>query len=51
VSDDKKPFSDPRWNDTSKPKVIGHFDRTDKERAADQKKLLEHLKKIGVLKE
>ncbi|MFC4305788.1 hypothetical protein [Cohnella boryungensis] len=51
MSDDKKPFSDPRWNDTSKPKVIGHFDRTDEERATDKKKFREHLKKIGVLKE
>lgn len=51
MSGEQKPFSDPRWNDSSKPKVIGQFERTEEERAADKKRFHEHLRKIGVVKE
>lgn len=50
MSKDKKLFSDPRWNDTSKPNIIGYVEVNEAERAAGKKKLREHLKKIGVLK-
>lgn len=29
---EKKPFSDPRWNDTSLPKVIGHMELTEEQK-------------------
>jgi hypothetical protein len=46
---DEKPFSDPRWNDMGRPKVIGRIDRTEEEQAADKQRFREHLRKIGVL--
>lgn len=51
MSEGKKPFSDPRWNDLGEPKIIGHFERTEEERAADKKRFRDHLRKIGVLKD
>ncbi|GEM_PF-585397 len=48
---ERKLFSDSRWNDTGKPNIIGHFERTDEERMADKKRFREHLKKIGVIKD
>ncbi|MEK4359916.1 hypothetical protein NYE48_23110 [Paenibacillus sp. FSL M7-1455] len=51
MSEGKKPFSDPRWNDTSKPKIIGHIERTEEEREVDKKRFRDHLRKIGVLKD
>lgn len=50
MSESKKPFSDPRWRDLGKPKIIGYIERNEEERAADKKRFLEHLRKIGVLK-
>lgn len=51
MSEDKKPFSDPRWNDLGKPKIIGYIERTEGERAADKERFRNHLRKIGVLKD
>lgn len=51
MSEDKKPFSDPRWNDLGKPKIIGYVERTEEERDADKKRFRDHLRKIGVLKD
>lgn len=52
MSDDKKElFTDSRWNDAPKATVIGYFERTDEERAADKKRFREHLRKIGVIKD
>ena len=39
---EKPPFSDPRWNDTSLPKVIGHEEVT-KEENERAEKLLEEI--------
>lgn len=43
---DYVPYSDPRWNDTSRPEVIGHVELTEKQKqeAAEWKKriLKEH---------
>ncbi|MFC6546122.1 hypothetical protein [Cohnella cellulosilytica] len=41
MSEKKKPFSDPRWNDTSKPKVIGYQEISE---AKYEKLSREHLK-------
>ncbi|WP_270167562.1 hypothetical protein [Paenibacillus sp. SYP-B4298] len=48
---EKKPFSDERWNDTSKPKIIGNREIPDEEKKENKKQFREHLKKIGVIKE
>lgn len=48
---EKELFTDSRWNDAPKAKVIGHFERTEEERAADKKRFRDHLRKIGILKE
>ncbi|MBJ6360862.1 hypothetical protein ACFOQM_06060 [Paenibacillus sp. GCM10012307] len=48
---ENKPFSDPRWNDSGNPKVIGHFKRTEEERAADKQRFRDHLRKVGILKD
>lgn len=45
-----KLFSDPRWNDTAKPKIIGHRDIPDEERAENKKQFREHLLQKGLLK-
>ncbi|MEK3788762.1 hypothetical protein [Paenibacillus sp. FSL K6-1230] len=45
-----KTYTDPRWNDPAKPKVIGHREVSDKEQKEGSEQLREHLKKIGVLK-
>ncbi|MGG1554990.1 hypothetical protein [Paenibacillus ferrarius] len=47
---ENKPFTDPRWNDTSKPIIIGHIEREESERVVDKKQFREHLRKIRVLK-
>ena len=44
-------FTDRRWTDPPKATVIGHFERTEEEQAADKKRFREHLRKIGELKE
>ncbi len=51
MSEKKKLFSDPRWNDTSKPKVIGYQEISEEDRAKYEKLSREHLKKIGILKD
>ncbi|MEF3309504.1 hypothetical protein PV433_11425 [Paenibacillus sp. GYB004] len=51
MSQEKKLFSDPRWNDISKPKIIGYREIPEEERKENKKRFREHLKKIGVLKE
>jgi len=45
--DEKKLFSDERWNDTSLPKVIGHRELTseDKKRAEEFWQRIEERKK------
>jgi hypothetical protein len=51
MSNDKgKLFSDPRWNDTSKPTIIGSIEITEAEQLANKERLRAHLRKIGVLK-
>lgn len=44
-------FTDRRWTDPPKAMVIGHFERTEEEKATDKKRFREHLRKIGVLKD
>ena len=51
MSDDKKKFSDPRWSDLGKPKIIGYNDIPEKEQKENKELFREHLKKIGVLKD
>jgi len=51
MNQQNEPFSDSRWNDTSKPKIIGHIERTEEEREADKERFRDHLRKIGVLKD
>lgn len=51
MSEKEKLFSDPRWNDTSKPKIIGYREIPSEEQEENKKRLEEHLRKIGVLKE
>lgn len=46
----KKPFSDPRWNDLGKPKIIGYRDIPEMERVENKKSFQAHLKKLGVIK-
>ncbi|MCM3701440.1 hypothetical protein [Paenibacillus macerans] len=47
----KKPFSDPRWNDPGKPKIIGYNEIPEKEQKENKELFRGHLKKIGVLKD
>lgn len=51
MSENKKEFSDPRWNDLGKPKVIGYNEIPEKEQKENKERFREHLKKIGVLKD
>lgn len=51
MSEKNKPFSDPRWNETSKPKIIGYREIPEEESKKYDKKFKDHLRKIGVLKD
>ena len=44
---DKKLFSDPRWNDASLPKVVGHRELTpeEKKQAEEMRKRIEARRK------
>lgn len=46
-----KPFSDPRWTQPLGGKVVGKVEFTEEEKKESKKKLRDHLKKIGVIKE
>lgn len=46
-----EPFSDPRWNDLGKPKIIGYNETSEQEQEQNKAKFREHLKKIGVIKD
>lgn len=48
---EEKTFTDSRWNDLGKPKVIGYRDIPEEERKENKKLLNDHLKKIGAIKE
>lgn len=48
---EEKTFTDPRWNDLGKPKVIGYRDIPEEERKENKKLLNNYLKKIGAIKE
>ncbi|WP_156515026.1 hypothetical protein [Paenibacillus glucanolyticus] len=50
MSEKKKMFSDSRWNDTSKPKIIGYRDITEEEEEKYSKMAQEFLRKKGVIK-
>ncbi|WP_456289719.1 hypothetical protein M1D70_09365 [Paenibacillus sp. AK002] len=50
MSQNKKPFSDPRWNDTSKPKIIGYREIPPEEQKKYKKQLDDFLRKSGVMK-
>ena len=48
-SDEKKPFSHPRWNDTSLPIVTGHRELTEQEKEDAElfmKRIMEKRKNI-----
>lgn len=44
-------FKDKRWTDIPKATVIGHREESKEELEESKKKLINHLKKIGVIKE
>ncbi|MEC0310171.1 hypothetical protein P4H67_25790 [Paenibacillus lautus] len=46
----KEPFSDPRWNDTSKPKIIGYREIPPEEQVKYKEQLNNFLRKSGVIK-
>ncbi|MEC0234449.1 hypothetical protein P4H71_08935 [Paenibacillus kribbensis] len=46
-----KSYTDPRWNDLGRPKVIGHREIPKTEQKENQAQFQEHLRKIGVLKD
>lgn len=50
MSKDVKKFSDPRWNDLGKPKVIGYNEIPEKEQKENKERFREYLKKSGVIK-
>ena len=43
---EKKLFSDPRWNDTSIPKTVGHREVTPEEKAQSDKRMAERIARI-----
>lgn len=47
----QEPFSDDRWNDTSKPKIIGYREVPEDQRNERKQQLRDHLKKIGIINE
>ncbi|MBD8007455.1 hypothetical protein [Bacillus norwichensis] len=46
-----KLFSHPRWSEPIKGETIGKVEFTEEEKKENKKKLRDHLKKIGVIKE
>nr|DAF32476.1 MAG TPA: hypothetical protein [Caudoviricetes sp.] len=44
-------YKDRRWTDIPKATVTGHKELSKEEREASKKKLRNHLKKIGIIKE
>ena len=49
--DKKDLFKDRRWTDIPQATVIGYREQSKEEREESKKKLRNHLKKIGVLKD
>lgn len=50
MSEEKKLFSDSRWNDTSKPKIIGYREISEEEQAKYTNMAQEFLRKKGATK-
>ncbi len=46
-NDKSKPYSHPRWNDTSLPETIGYTEPNPKEYEKDHEEFIEYSKKIG----
>lgn len=51
MSKENNSFSDPRWNDTNKPKIIGYRDIPADEQKNNKELFQAHLKKVGIVKD